>query len=110
MVQVDLARGLWSVRAGGSGWTCRRDFPGTETCARTTALAPGQATAFLVQTLVLARPGTVLTSAADVTWPSVTRAGHHASDTTRSSVSRHFRLPELLASPHEGSLPVLSPA
>jgi len=79
IVHVDLARGLWPVRAGGAGWTCRADFfRDTETCVHATPLAPGQPTTFLVQTLVLARPGTVLTSTADVT-----PADAHASDTTR---------------------------
>ncbi len=65
-------------------WICRASlFPGTETCAGTTPLAPGQATTFLVQTLVLARPGTMLTSTADVTQPGATGARQHASDTTR---------------------------
>ena len=84
MVHVDLARGLLPVRAGGSGWTCRASlFRGTETCASTTPLAPGQATTFLVQTRVLARPGTVLTSTTDVTPADATPADNHASDTTR---------------------------
>ena len=84
MVHLDLARGLVPARAGGSGWTCRASLSlRTETCARTTPLAPGHATTFPVQTLVLARPGTVLTSTADVTPADATPADNHASDTTR---------------------------
>ena len=84
MVHVDLARGLRPVRAGGPGWTCRASLlRHTETCASTTPLAPGHATTFPVQTLVLARPGTVLTSTADVTPADATPADNHASDTTR---------------------------
>ena len=84
MVHLDLARGLAPARAGGSGWTCRASLlRRTETCARTTPLAPRHATTFPVQTLVLAHPGTVLTSTADVTPADATPADNHASDTTR---------------------------
>jgi len=63
-----------------------RSVPKPRDAARTAGRgrrAAGQATTFLVQTLVLARPGTVLTSTADGTGPRATLAGHHASDTTR---------------------------
>ena len=83
-VHVDLARGLLPARAGGSGWTCRASLSlRTETCASTTPRAPGHATTFPVQTLVLARPGIVLTSTADVTPADATPADNHSSDTTR---------------------------
>ena len=84
MVHVDLARGLLPVRAVGAGWTCQASlFRHTETCASTTPLAPGRATTFRIQTLVLVRPGAVLTSTADVTPAGATPADNHASDTTR---------------------------
>ena len=44
---------------------------------------PRPATTFLIQTLVLVRPGAVLTSTADVTPADATPADNHASDTTR---------------------------
>jgi hypothetical protein len=78
-VHLHLAPGLWPGRAGGTGWTCR----GTETCADTAPLAPGHATTFWVQTLVLAHSGTMLTSTTDATPADATPADNHASDTTR---------------------------